>query len=372
MKRILRTGLAIALLLILLFAIYSIVPRVRYIETSYGQSLKKSDVLPPNFQDELRGFVRDTASRMQSAMILHEGNIIFEEGDTKKLINCHSARKSILSLLFGIAQDKGLLRLDETLAELGIDESKTPLTPQEKTATIRDLLMCKSGIFLAAEAEHDWAKNRRAQRGKYQAGEFFFYNNFDFNILGVILEQKTKMSIGEFMETYLAKPLGMQEFRAANVVYNSPWPVPRKTDSDHPVYWIYMSARDFAKIGVLINNKGKWGNKQVVSSNWLTESIHTQTLFSEEVANFYQPYDAFAYSWWLEKDTKTIWADGYGGQFLCIDSTNNLVVLQRNFTGNSLLSSGLFLRDKNRDNNPKSDLLHLYQRTLQQIVKAGL
>lgn len=46
---------------------------------------------------------------------------------------------------------------------------------------------------------------------------------------------------------------------------------------------------------------------------------------------------------WIDNDNKTVWADGYGGQFLCIDRT---VVLQRNFTGNSLLSSGLFLMDK--------------------------
>ena len=69
-----------------------------------------------------------------------------------------------------------------------------------------------------------------------------------------------------------------------------------------------------------------------------------------------------SYSWWIDEDNKTVWADGYGGQFLCIDKAKNLVVVQRNFTGNSLLTSGLFLIDENRDNNPKSDLIHVYDR----------
>ncbi|MEM6737258.1 MAG: hypothetical protein AAF620_14435 [Bacteroidota bacterium] len=87
-----------------------------------------------------------------------------------------------MSLLIGIALEKGYLRLEETLGELGIDESKTPLTPQEKTATIRDLLMARSGVYLPAEAETDYAKSNRPKREPYKPGEFHFYNNFDFNI----------------------------------------------------------------------------------------------------------------------------------------------------------------------------------------------
>jgi len=325
-----------------LFLIYSLIPRVIHTKTEFGKELPKSSILSKKATKEIRAFVRDTANRMQIVMAVHNGRIIFEEGETQKLINCHSARKSIMSLLIGIAIEKGYLRLDETLAELGIDESRTPLTTQEKSATVKDLLMARSGIYLQAEAEVSYAKDHRPKREQYRPGEFFFYNNFDFNMLGVILEKKTGISIGAFLEENLAKPLNMQDFIASNVVYDSPWPVPNKTNSDYPVYWIYMSARDFAKIGVLITQNGIWNNKEVVSSNWINKSLSDLTVLSNDIAEMNAPYDAFAYSWWIDKDNKTVWADGYGGQFLCIDRTNNLVVLQRNFTGNSLLSSGLF------------------------------
>jgi CubicO group peptidase (beta-lactamase class C family) len=351
----------------IIFLIYSLIPRVGHSRTSYATPLEKSAVLPHAFQQKLRTFITDTASRMQNVIIVHNGEIIFEEGNTSKLINCHSARKSVMSLLIGIAQDKGLLSLDETLADLGIDESKTPLTTTEKSATIRDLLMCTSSIFLKAEAEHDWADDIRPKRGQYQPGDFFFYNNWDFNVLGTILECKTGMSIGEFMEAYLAKPLGMEEFSAKNIVYNSPWPVPNKTMSDYPVFWMYLSARDMAKVGVLIAQNGKWNGHQVVSSDWLEESLKPYSKLGD-YNGLYAPYEAFTYSWWYEGDTKTIWADGFGGQFMCIDRERNLVVIQRNFTGNSLLASGLWLMDEERDNNPKSELLYVYNKVRKQLT----
>jgi hypothetical protein len=99
---------------------------------------------------------------------------MLEVGDAKKLINCHSARKSIRSLLIGISKEKGYLRLDKSLEELNIDETKTPLTKQEKSATVRDLLMAKSRAYLPAEAETDFAKANRPKREQSNQENFSF------------------------------------------------------------------------------------------------------------------------------------------------------------------------------------------------------
>lgn len=368
-KRISGSVFVFAIIAIATLLVYSCIPRVIRHKAAFGTELLKSTVLSGKIENEIRAFIKDTASRMQIVMAIKNGEVIFEEGKTNKLINCHSARKSIMSILYGIAQDKGYLKLDETLGKLGIDESKTPLTENEKTATIRDLLMARSGVYLQAEAEIDYAKSNRPKREQYRPGEFFFYNNFDFNVLGTILEKKTGMSIGKFMEEHLAKPLEMQDFSSSNVVYGSPWPIPNKSNSDYPVYWIYLSARDFARLGILITQDGMWKDRQVVSENWINRSLSDFTEFSIELRERNSPYDAFAYSWWINKDNNTVWADGYGGQFLCIDRKNKLVVLQRNFTGNSLMSSGLFLLNKNRDNNPKSELIHVYNIFLKNTSK---
>ncbi len=140
------------------------------------------------------------------------------------------------------------------------------------------------------------------------------------------------------MEEYLAKPLGMQDFAPTNVIYGNPWPI-RNDNSDYRVYWIYLSARDFARVGALVAQKGRWNKNQIVSAAWIEESVKAYTTKLDESM---WPFDGYGYLWWLDKDNNTIWADGWGGQFLLIDTTKNLVLSQRNFTGNSLLTSGFF------------------------------
>ncbi|WP_276481665.1 serine hydrolase domain-containing protein [Paraflavitalea pollutisoli] len=357
-RRLLRRLLLSLLLVVIVTGIYTSLPRVRAANSIYGRALATSQLLPSAVQDSLHQYLNDPAQHYaagQQVVALWREQVIFEVGDARQLINCHSARKSIMSLLMGIAQEKGLLHLTETLGDLGIDESRTPLTAQEKTATIRDLLMARSGVYLPAEAETDFAKANRPRRGQYEPGAFFFYNNFDFNVLGAILEKKSGLSIGAFMEKYLAKPLGMQDFAPTNVVYGNPWPV-RDDRSDYRVYWMYLSARDLARIGALVAQLGRWQGRQVVGADWIRESTRAYTT---ELHESMWPFDGYGYLWWLDKDNNTIWADGYGGQFLLIDTSRGLAIAQRNFTGNSLMSAGLFMM-RQRPHGGRKHLMHVY------------
>ncbi|WP_207435746.1 hypothetical protein [Sabulibacter ruber] len=52
-------------------------------------------------------------------------------------------------------------------------------------------------------------------------------------------------------------------------------------------------------------------------------------------------------------------ADGYGGQFLLVDTENNLAIAQRNFTGNPFPTSGLFLIRKRRRHGGRVHLMQI-------------
>lgn len=368
MRKIIKRVLLVLLIIIIGATIYTALPRVWRKTSAYGTELQTLNILPDTTRQHLIHYIEAPEQHFasdQQVVAMHGEKIVFEYGHTQKLVNCHSARKSIMSLLIGIALEKGFLNLSENLQQLGINESKTPLTNQEKTATIRDLLMSRSGVYLPAEAETDFAKANRPRREQYKPGEFFFYNNFDFNVLGAILEKKTGKTIGAFMEEYLAKPLGMQDFAPSNVVYGNPWPM-RNDKSDYRVYWIFLSARDMARIGTLVAQKGKWNNTAVVSANWIKESTTPYTTTLDESM---WPFDAYSYLWWLDKDNHTIWADGFGGQFLIIDTVKNIAIAQRNFTGNSLISSGLFMMQQKRHGG-RVHLMHIYD-VIKQYVKSN-
>ncbi len=339
-------------ILTLMILTYSIIPRVRnpspefQTELVYGNPIDKEveNILTP----------KEEPQRTRAVIILENEKIIYEYGATDKIMNIASIRKAILSLLYGIAIDKGLINLDKTLAELKIDEI-VPLTSDEKKATIRDLLMFKSGIYLPAQGEHDSQITDRPKRGSHKPGTYFFGNNFDANALGTIFMQETGASIGEFMEENLAKPLGMQDFTKKNVILGDPWFFSKKK-SLHKQYYIYMSTRDLARVGAMVASNGKWNDTQIVPEEWIKES----TTEYSHINDSHNRYDGVAYQWYLDSKSKTIWADGYGERFLIINPGENRTLVEQNFTGNSFLTTGLWLKDKNMDSG------------LENLIKANL
>lgn len=343
-KKVIKIILGGILSLILIVLIYAIIPRVSNPSLVYQTDLVSGTPLSEEIKDVLTPKV--APERPRSIVILENEKIIYEYGPTDKIMNTASMRKSFMGLLYGIAVDKGLIDINKTLAELGIDEY-TPLTKEEKTATIRDLLMAKSGIYLPSQGEHDNQITQRPQRGSHQPGSYFHMNNFDANALGTIFMQETKISIGEFMEEHLAKPLGMQDFSEDNVIVGDPWFLPKKK-SMHQQYYMYLSTRDLARIGAMVANDGRWGGKQVVSENWIRESTTSYSNLKENHID-YGRYDGFGYQWWIASDTGTIWTDGYGERFMIIDPSRNLTFVEQNFTGNSFLTTGLWLKNKNMD-----------------------
>ncbi len=341
LKKIIKFILLGVGILILIALIYSSFPRISNPSPDFQTELVYGNTIAKEIENILTP--KEEPQRTRAVIILENGKIVYEYGSTDKIMNIASIRKTILSLLYGIAIDKGLINLDKTLAELKIDEI-VPLTFDEKKATIRDLLMFKSGIYLTAQGEHDSQITDRPKRGSHKHGTYFFSNNFDANALGTIFMQETGTSIGEFMEENLSKPLGMQDFTKDNVIIGDPWFFPKKK-SLHKQYYIYMSTRDLARVGAMVASNGKWNDTQIVPEEWIEES----TTEYSHIKDSHNRYDGVSYQWYLDSISKTIWADGYGERFMIIDPNNKLTLVEQNFTGNSFLTTGLWLFSRNMD-----------------------
>lgn len=298
---------------------------------AFGTDLPKAAVTHPEAMQEAYAYLpRET--RFDAFVALKDGKSLAQWGEADLPINTHSVRKSLLSGLYGIAIEKGYLRPDQTLAELGIDDKVVPLTAVEKTATIRDLLESRSGIYIEAAGEAKGMKDGRPRRGMHRPGEAFYYNNWGFNVLGVIFERRTGLSIGQALYDWIAKPTGMTTFKPGHVIYDQPG------YTEHRQFIIFMSAADLARFGALYTNGGRWGTAQVIPEAWVAESTKPYS----DVRDM-KPFDAYGYLWWIDRSADTIWADGWGGQFMLVDAKRKLVLVSRNDTGRSLLQLGLFM-----------------------------
>ena len=157
--------------------------------------------------------------RSTAVVVVHHGAVVAEWGDTAKPAELASMRKSLLDALIGIAVTKHQIVLDRTLAQLGIDDNAPSLTATEKQATVQMLLEARSGIYHPALYETAAMAAKRPARGSYAPGTFWYYNNWDFNALGLIYERATGQGIYDAIGAQLAQPLGMQDYRPSDGHY---------------------------------------------------------------------------------------------------------------------------------------------------------
>jgi CubicO group peptidase (beta-lactamase class C family) len=236
---------------------------------------------------------RLTSMPSTAFMAIVGGKVLFSYGDVTTVSYLASVRKSILSMLYGNYVAQGKVRLDKTLAELGIDDHGG-LTPQEKQATTRDLLMARSGVYHEASNGGDDLASA-PPRGSQKHGTYYLYSNWDFNAVGAIFEMETGRDIYDALDTDLAQPLGMQDFSRASHRKSGD-----TTRSRFPAYHINLSTRDMARIGYLMLREGNWNGRQLVPRDWVRESTRALTPVHEmNPAHRRSGPWGYGYLWWV-------------------------------------------------------------------------
>jgi CubicO group peptidase (beta-lactamase class C family) len=236
---------------------------------------------------------RLAASASTGLLAVVGGRVVFEYGDVDTVSYIASARKSVLSMLYGIHVARGEIDLDATLAQLAIDD-RGGLTDVERRARVRDLLTARSGVYHPAANEGD-DRERAPVRGSQQPGTYFLYNNWDFNALGTVFERTTRQDIYDAFQHDIATPLEMQDFRR-----DEQRRAIDTTKSIHVAHHFRLSTRDMARLGYLMLRGGMWGDRQIIPATWVRES--TRPIVARTAMN---PPDrrndpwGYGYLWWV-------------------------------------------------------------------------
>ncbi len=307
----------------------SIFEKVEHVE-AYGFSKKKLDTLT-NFLE---------TSGTSSLMIIADGKTIYEWGSSQKKHTVHSIRKAILNSLLGIYISNGTIDTTATLGSLKIDDIEPSLTEIEKSATVADILKSRSGIYHHAAAVSEGMLARMPKRGSHKPNETYYYNNWGFNILGHILEQKTGKSIYDLFYEDIAQPIGMDYAGKYTKIY----PQPEDEDIDfpdtdgfyqyelekskYPAYHFRLSARDLALYGQLFLNKGKWDDKQIIPQKWIEYSTQPHNIE-------YRPAGiAYGILWKVlmkteNRSSRSFYHTGVGIHMLAVYPKSNMVLVHR-------------------------------------------
>ncbi|MBD0780123.1 serine hydrolase [Maribacter sp. ANRC-HE7] len=275
---------------------------------------------------------------IQNDTIQYENYWRGQKEDTRHI--SWSMAKSYISALFGIAMEEGYIKsidqtVDEYLPELkgsGYDGVK-----------IKDVLQMATGIkfdetygdpnsdisrywegFVFGKSQDAFASTLINER---PPGTYNHYVSINTHVLGMIIVKATGRSLTDYLEEKIWKPIG----------------------SEFDAYWLAdghgmemangglnASLRDYAKLGKLYLQKGRWKEKQIVPLSWVEASIHsTEEYLQPNSKNSSDPGVGYGYQWWiLDGNEDEIMAIGVFNQHIYINPTTNTVIVKNSANKN--------------------------------------
>jgi CubicO group peptidase (beta-lactamase class C family) len=298
-------------------------------------------------------------ANIHGVVIVRRGTLVFEqyfagydepwgmgggrhEFDAQTKHDMRSVSKSVVSLLAGIAIDRELIKsADEPVVKFFPDYSALK-SPGWDSITIRHLLTMSSGIQWDENLPWKDPKNDEPHLGS-EADPYRYvlskpvsappdtvwnYNGGGTDLLGNILERVSGKSLDAFARETLFAPLGITDWE---------W---MKYRNEHfaAAAGLRLRPRDAAKIGQLVLNKGAWNGRQIVSSQWIEQSVTPRF----QALGYFGGLFYYGQQWWMGRtlgggrDIKWTAAQGLGGQRIFIVPELDLVVM----TTSGLYASG--------------------------------
>ena len=245
----------------------------------------------PAALEKVRALLSETPST--GFIAISGGKVLMTYGDLTAISYLASVRKSVLSMLYGNYVRNGTIHLDRTVAELGFDDVGG-LSAQEKLATIRDLISARSGVYHPASNGGD-DTDSAPPRDSALHGTYYLYNNWDFNAAGAAFEKETGRNIYDALESDIARPIEMQDFKRSDQRKSGD-----TTRSRFLAYHMYFSTRDMARIGYLMLREGNWRGRQLVPRDWVRKSTSAITPVSQmNPSHRRQEQFGYGYLWWV-------------------------------------------------------------------------
>jgi CubicO group peptidase (beta-lactamase class C family) len=255
--------------------------RVYWPTKKWKTSPPQKQGMDPEIIGQISSHVKKKYPGTYGILIIRHGYIVYEEyfrGDEDDLRQLMCVTKSVTSTLIGIALNEGYLEsVDQKLIDLFPDLLSADMNSQVNKITIRHLLTMSSGVELTS---HDPSNMKLMRSYSSEPGLIFHYNDTEPQILSMIITKVTKLTALDFGKKYLFKPLGISNLRWEDIY--------GYTNGGQS---LQLTLRDLAKIGYLYLTNGRWGKKQILSPDWVSESTRTQIDVPRDVWDY-------GYLWW--------------------------------------------------------------------------
>lgn len=270
--------------------------------------------------------------RLHSLLVARHGRLLLEEYfegmRAPTLQPLFSCTKGVFSTVFGIAQDQGLLDVEERLYDFYPDRCGKPgWDPRKDGITLGNLLSMTSGLDcndVGVGNENCGADMARARDWlgfcfglpmARKPGEAWEYNGCCLSLVSNLIAAKSGMPFPAYAKKYLLGPLGIRE---------DEW-VTGPAGVNRVDYGLAWKAREMAKLGQLYLNRGLWKGKRIVSEAWVRDATSPHAPKGQAWGHEY------GYLWHLKdmryqgRKVRVFYARGYRGQEIFASPEADLV-----------------------------------------------
>jgi CubicO group peptidase (beta-lactamase class C family) len=289
---------------------------------------------------EVAGIVR--ARGGPAGLVLDRGRIAAEWGDTRRADMTFSVAKSYLAVLAGVAVGDGLIAdLDAPVAQ-SVD-GPWFAGAHNGRITWRHLLQQSSewdGVLWekSDQVDHNRQLGVRADnsrkgdlRVRQAPGSFYEYNDVRVNLLALALLLRFGRPLPEVLAERIMGPIGASgewEWHG----YRTSWVdvggrrVQSVSGGAHWGGGMLISARDQARLGLLVARGGAWGGRQLLPAAYVAEML------APSPTN-----EAYGFLWWLNRGggRRKAWSErcvsamGAGTNLIWVDPDRDLVAVLR-------------------------------------------
>ena len=273
-------------------------------------------------------------SQAASFLVARGGKLVHESyfngAQAAHAKNIHSASKSVLSALAGIAIDEGLVSLGTKIG----DVLPQTMEASKQSITVENLLTMTSGLDWSEDDTENTLGGNNVQGIlnlplTSTPGSNFNYSSGDAYLLGAVIAEASNQSLHQFAKTRLFDPMGIDVER---------W------GRDGQGYFsggvnFFVTPREMAAFGQLYLDDGAVAGDQVISSAWVAESTSSQGQISY-----------YGYLWWNDVNLngqRGYRAWGWGKQFIYVFPSLDIVVAITHDTNGNVSDTDLnnFVRD---------------------------
>lgn len=265
-------------------------------------------------------------------LVLKNGKILYEHYwdnyGPESLSNSFSMAKSIVSLLVGAAIDDGFIQsVDDPVSKYisAFDNENN------RMLTIRDVLTMSSGLnwdesygsLFSTTTEAYYGTDLKSLIYNLKVVETpaktFKYLSGNTQLLAMVLEEATGEYISDYASRKFWKPMGAE--------HDALWCLDREEGMEKAYCCFNSNARDFARWGQLILNKGRWNGQQLVSASYVEEAISPATYLLDEEGN---AVDFYGFQWWIHHTNgwQVPYMRGILGQYVFVIPSENAVVVR--------------------------------------------